>query len=192
MPKLIWIDLETTGLDPNTARILEGALYESTTEDPFNVHATYHGVLSYPLREEGAGDRPDEFVIQMHAKTGLWTECAASKLMLSDFEYEIAKVIGPKPTDYKDVPVLAGSTPQFDRSFLKRWCPRVDRLFHHRHFDVSSVKLFARMLGMPKIEPKEAHRAQADIQESLDHARQCFEWCKSAGVAVPPAVVSGR
>lgn len=189
MPKMIWIDLETTGLDPNRTRILEAALFESTTEDPFNTRELYHAVLSYPLREEGAGDMPDEFVIKMHAKTGLWAACAASTLMLSDFEYALTKAIGPVSTDYKDMPVLAGSTPQFDRGYLRRWCPRVDKLFHHRHFDASSVKLFARMLGMPKIEPKEAHRAEADVLESIDHARQCFNWCKSAGVAVgiPPA-----
>ena len=188
MAKLIWIDLETTGLDPDKHRILEVCAFESTVEDPFNVRELYHAVIGHnAMREEGTGDLPDDIVINMHAASGLWLACEQSTTTVQAPEDDLLALIGPLPDDYTERAVLAGSTPQFDRGFIRRWWPRVYKLFHHRHFDVSSVKLFARMLGMPKIEPRETHRAREDILESIDHARRCFDWCRALNVQPPVA-----
>ncbi len=59
--------------------------------------------------------------------------------------------------------------------------PTLAERFSHRYYDVSAVKLFCRSLGMPKPQPAEAHRAMADIQESIAHARQCARWLRTGG-----------
>ena len=57
--------------------------------------------------------------------------------------------------------------------------PRLAARFSHRHYDVSAVKLFCRSLGMPKPPKAEAHRATADVLESIAHARLCAEWLRT-------------
>lgn len=181
MPKLIWIDLETTGLHPKYNRILEVAAFESTTEDPFNVKHLYEAVLRWPPEgDETPGMPPDDKVWRMHERTGLWERCRdVSAKDRWDVERELSNAIGPRPPKYENYPVLAGSSVHFDRAFIREHLPYVDMMFHHRHYDVSSIKMFCRQQGMPRIEPREVHKAADDILESVSHARQCAEWLNS-------------
>lgn len=181
MPKIIWIDLETTGLDPKHNCILEVAALESSTEDPFNARPIYEAVLKYPRApNEGQGKPIEDLVWRMHEKSGLWERCRKSELTKWDVEKQLAAAIGPAPEKYGDYPILAGNSVWFDRGFMHNHLPFVETLFHHRHYDVSSIKMFCRQLGMPHLHAAEAHTAMADILESVDHARACHEWVQNA------------
>ena len=72
--------------------------------------------------------------------------------------------------------MLAGNCVGFDHGFLKRWMPGLAARFHYRYYDVSSVKLFCRSLGMPRLPSGEAHRAKGDVLESVEHALLCAQW----------------
>jgi len=68
----------------------------------------------------------------------------------------------------------------FDHGFLRVHMPKLAARFSHRHYDVSAVKLFCQSLGMPKPPKAEAHRAAADVRESIEHAKACADWLEYA------------
>lgn len=182
MPKLIWIDIETSGLDPNKDTILEVAVMVSDFSNPFDIHPLYHAVLNFNVTppepigyRDGRPYKMDGTVWEMHTKNGLFSECSNSKLRIEDAEKVLLDLI-PEEQDRKERPILAGSTVHFDRSFLKVHMPTLEQRFIHRHFDVSSIKLLCQSLGMREILKAEAHRAKDDILESVAHAKGCTMW----------------
>ena len=165
--KLLWLDVETTGLDPTKDVLLELAFAVTDLEEPFDIGSVYNPVLKFT---DVAGLSP--FILDMHTKNGLLAECAQSVVTLADVEEWMLAVV----PEAEDKPVLAGSTIHFDHGFLKAHLPRLAARLSHRHYDVSAVKLFCQSLGMPKPPKAEAHRAAADVRESIAHAQMCAEW----------------
>ena len=166
--KLIWLDLETTGLNPETDAILEVAAFEATLERPFDVRPLYECVLGFP-----ASYPPLHPIVQkMHTKNGLFAACAESVVSVKSAEVDLLHRI---PRD-EDLAVLAGSCIHFDHSFIRAKMPELNARLSHRHYDVSAVSLFARSLGMPKLPKTEAHRAAADILASIGQARAVAQW----------------
>jgi len=184
MTKLVWIDIETTGLKPVGDEILEIALAESRLDDPFNIKHVYHRVLKFQRAPE---DPISPFVLEMHTKNGLFEECAKSDMPCLIALQEAARLI-VAGTDKDNPPVLAGSSVHFDHSFIRRYEYYAEelKLISHRYYDVSAIKLFCQSLGMPKFRKGEAHRAVPDIEESVAHAAQCALWLKD-GVAAAVA-----
>lgn len=189
--KLVWLDLETTGLDPQKDSILEVAASESTLEAPFDARPIYHAVLAFP-KAATIGGAIDPFVVSMHAKNGLWDECEAkwreaseplygeSRTGVQRVERELLALVSDI-SDWEEKPTMAGNCVGFDHGFLKRWMPALAARFHYRHYDVSSVKLFCRSLGMPRMPGGDQHRAEADVRESIEHARACATWLAAGG-----------
>jgi oligoribonuclease len=180
MSKLLWLDLETTGLDARKCDILEVSLMEADLFDPFNVSPVYDTVVWFPESKHGdipEGDR--QFILDMHTKNGLLEACARSTSPgLRQVEHRLLDFV-PWVEAKDDRPVLAGSTVHFDHDFITQHMPELARRLSHRHYDVSALKLFCQSMGMPKFRKAEAHRAQADIWESITHAKECTTWLKA-------------
>ncbi len=178
-PTLLWIDYETTGLHApggcSGDDVLEIAAYVSKLNDPFRVRAVVNMVFKFSIREFQENNHEiDPFVVDMHTKNGLWTACANSTKTHDDAR---ALLLPHVPElEHSDRTILAGSCPGFDRKFLPA---EIERNLSHRVYDVSAIKLFCLSLGMPKIPRADAHRAQADILESITHAHKCVKWFTS-------------
>jgi oligoribonuclease len=174
--RLIYLDLETTGLDPVKGKILEVAAAVADLSAPFDLGAFLTRVL--PLAESEYG-LMDDYVRNMHTKNGLLVECVQSTAKLADVEQELLDLL-PTPGTYEreDTPTLAGSSIHFDHAWLKVHMPTFAKRVSHRHYDVSAVKLFCRSLGMTKPPVAEAHRAEPDVRESVAHAKLCAQWLR--------------
>lgn len=165
-------DLETSGLDPRKDQILEVAACVADLESPFDGHTFYQAVLKMPH----LGD-VHPVVQEMHMKNGLWNECAKSIETIEEVEEVLIEMSGRTPASDRDnQTTLAGSCVSFDLAFLQRWMPTLAKYLHYRVYDVSSIMLFCRSLGMPRLPKAEAHRAMADVRESMTNAKACVEW----------------
>ena len=177
--KLIWLDLETTGLNPETDAILEVAAFEATLEKPFDVRKVYDTVLCWPLASMPSL-LMDPFVRNMHTKNGLLDACGVSLVTVKSAELDLLRLIPVTANKDDDAVVLAGSSIHFDHSFITRHMPELNKRFSHRHYDVSAVSMFARSLGMPRLPKTEAHRAAQDCLNSIAQAKAVAEWFRGA------------
>jgi oligoribonuclease len=171
----LWTDLETTGLDPATGRILEFAviLANDGADGDMSVVEEYTGVLSLPWEERKLLDVAP-FVTRMHANNGLWVACTESATTLTeaeDFLLSLAESSEPRSI------VLAGNSVHFDHRWLCYHMPRFAKFLSHRVLDVSSLIAAARAWIGPfeSTSPIGEHRALGDIRASLDSARRLRE-----------------
>ena len=146
----------------------------ASLERPFDPEV-YGQMTVHHVRHEG--DEVDPFVVDMHTKNGLWLECRGARFTMRDVEEHLLTIV-PDIAEWEDKPTLAGNCVGFDHGFLKRYAPKLAARFHYRYYDISSVKLFCRSLGMPKLPGGESHRAADDVQESIEHARRCADWAR--------------
>jgi oligoribonuclease len=172
--KLYWLDLETTGLDPANTQVLEVSVATADLRDPFNITRIYDAVLELQTPVE----KLDPFIINMHTKNGLLSECmciaAKSRARVDEELSSLVEWV----EDKDERATLAGSSIHFDHSYIKVHLPLTNKKLSHRHYDVSALKLFCQSMGMPRFKKAEAHRAWDDIVESVTHARECTEWLK--------------
>jgi len=173
--KLVWLDLETTGLDPLAHQVLEVAVATADLHDPFNLTWVYSAVLPLAPTPRTA---LDPFIIDMHTKNGLLADCDSWLTKRREEVDEALVKVVPWVEDKEERCTLAGSSIHFDHSFIKVHFPRLNKNLSHRHYDVSALKLYCQSLGMPKFKKAEAHRAKDDIIESVAHAKECTEWLK--------------
>ena len=164
--RLVWIDLEMTGLDVERHRIVELAVI--VTDARLEVLADGLDLVVHQPPEILA--EMDDFVRKMHTKSGLVGEIERSQLSL--------EAAGKQAVDYitRFVPEpgtapMCGNSIGVDRRFLDRYLPDLDKYLHYRSIDVSSIKELCRRwyprtyYGQPA--KGLAHRALADIQESI-------------------------
>jgi oligoribonuclease len=173
--KLYWLDLETTGLYPATCEILEVAVMEADFLDPFNARHLYE----VPVFTSRSDAELDPFIVDMHTKNGLLFESRDMfrAFNLASVEEDLLDLI-PHVEDKDERGRLAGSSIHFDHGFIRRHMPTLAKRLSHQHYDVSSVALFCRSLGMPHSKPEPAHRAMADVKASITYARQCRDWLR--------------
>lgn len=167
---LVWVDLEMTGLDPDTDRILEIAVIvtdgqlEQLVEGP-------DLVVGCP---EPALARMDPVVQQMHAASGLTETVRASTLSVGDAETQVMDFLRQHVPEARTAP-LAGNSVHADRAFLRRYMPAIEAHVHYRNVDVSTVKELARRWHPEALAlaPRKGggHRALVDIRESIEEMR---------------------
>ena len=165
---LIWIDMEMSGLNPETDRVLEVAIV--ITDAQLNI-ITEAPVLVVHQSDEVL-DAMDNWNQSTHKKSGLIDRVRASTLTEADVEERMIAFLSQHVAS--GVSPLCGNSVHQDRRFLVRYLPQLDAYFHYRLIDVSTLKELARrwkpevLAGMVK---HGKHEALADIHESIEELR---------------------
>jgi oligoribonuclease len=166
--RLAWLDMEMSGLQPDSDRILELALL--VTDSDLN-HLTEGKVIVVHQPDEVL-DSMDSWNKSVHGKSGLIERVRTSKLDEAKAE--------ALALEFLNGHVPAGSTPLCgnsicqDRRFLARWMPQLEAFFHYRNLDVSTVKELVRrwkpeaMKGLVK---QGKHEALSDILDSIEELK---------------------
>ena len=169
---LVWIDLEMTGLDPDTDSILEIATI--VTDKDLNVLAEGpEFALRHPAQRLQA---MDDWNRNQHTKSGLWQRVVESPIEIPTAEALTVEFLAQWVPPGRS-PMCGNSICQ-DRRFLYRLMPRLERFFHYRNLDVSTVKELAKR-WKPEvaqgIKKHNKHEALADIYESIAEMRHYRE-----------------
>jgi oligoribonuclease len=168
--RLIWMDMEMSGLDPDRERVLE--LATIITDKDLVVVAELPEIVVHQSDEVLAA--MDDWNTKHHGASGLTERVRTSTVTEEEAEAAvIAFVDAHVPTSER--PVLAGNSIHQDRRFIHRYLPKLDRRLHYRMVDVSTIKELARR-WYPDVFDKrpakrETHRALDDIRESIDELR---------------------
>lgn len=167
MNELVWVDLETTGLDVRTDVILEVGMIVTTSD--LDVIDEFMQVVHQP---DKVLDSMGEWCINQHGSSGLTKDSKES--LTSDL------VVEQNALDFleKHIPtqgsaVMCGNTIGFDRQFLQFHMRGLHDWFHYRSIDVSGIKTLGR-LWYPDLEPlnkKGSHRTLGDLHDSLEELR---------------------
>ena len=156
---LLWLDLEMTGLDPETCKIIEVAAI--ATDLHFKILGDFHAVVFQPEEVMGA---MDEWCTKTHGESGL-TESVKSGRPLEDVE---ADLLAFSRTYFPNQQiVLAGNSIWQDRRFIDRYMKLFSNALHYRMIDVSSFKEIYKSLYQIRFRKKDTHRAMSDIEESI-------------------------
>jgi oligoribonuclease len=165
---LVWVDMEMTGLQPDSDRILEIALL--VTDSQLEVVAP--GEVWVVHQPDEVLDAMDAWNKGVHGKSGLIDRARASGLREADVEARALEFLA------QWVPAAAspmcGNSICQDRRFLSRWMPRLEAHFHYRNLDVSTLKELVRRWkpdvakGLAK---QGKHEALADIHDSIEELK---------------------
>ena len=163
--RIVWIDLEMTGLDPDRHVIVEVAAL--VTDAELNILDEGIDLVIHASDDELA--EMDDFVTNMHDSSGLTEQIKASTVTLEEAEEAVLEFVDKHCADIR--PPLAGNSIATDRTFIRAYMPRLDERLHYRMIDVSTIKELTRR-WFPKAyynQPDKglAHRALADIVESI-------------------------
>ena len=172
--KLLWVDLEMTGLDPTKDVILEVAA--EVTDFDFKTLASYEARIQHKR----------EVVLERMQKNNFWKEFPDNRddflrklekgKSLREVEQELVALVeaefGREPA------VLAGNSIHNDRNFIKQWWPALDLKLHYRMLDVSSFKVLMQGKYGNEFEKKDVHRAFDDIQASIAELQHYLELFK--------------
>jgi oligoribonuclease len=168
--RLVWLDLEMTGLDVERHRIVELAVLVTDAQ----LEILDDGIDLIVHQPPEALAEMDDFVRKMHQKSGLLPEIEKSTLTLDAAGAQALAYIGERVPEPGTAP-LCGNSIGVDRRFLSRYLPDLDAYVHYRSIDVSSFKELCKR-WYPDVYAKhpgkaETHRALTDIRESVAELR---------------------
>ena len=165
---LVWIDMEMSGLNPDTERILEVALVVTDSE----LNTVAEAPVMVVHQPDAVLAAMDDWNRSTHAKSGLIEKVKAAMLTEGEVERRViaflAEHVPPKTSP------MCGNSVHQDRRFLARYMPALEAYFHYRNLDVSTLKELAKrwkpdiMAGLVK---HGKHEALADIHESIDELK---------------------
>ena len=161
---LIWIDLEMTGLKPDTDVIIEMA----TIVTDANLNIVTEGPVIAIHQPDEVLEAMDDWNKRTHGASGLLTRVRESKYTMASAEQRTLEVLRVL-VEPNSSPMCGNSICQ-DRRFLARHMPTLEKFFHYRNLDVSTLKELARRWApgiMGGFLKQGEHKALADIQESI-------------------------
>ncbi|MBS4050201.1 MAG: oligoribonuclease [Methylomonas sp.] len=165
---LIWIDLEMTGLDPDTDLIIEIA----TVVTDKNLNLLAEGPVLAVHQSDAALAAMDDWNQQHHGQSGLIQRVKESIITAADAERSTLEFLA-NWLPAKASPICGNSICQ-DRRFLYRYMPKLEAYFHYRNLDVSTVKELAGRWA-PQLKDgfskKASHKALDDILESIEELK---------------------
>jgi oligoribonuclease len=172
--RLLWVDLEMTGLDAEKDVILEIAA--EITDFNFKTIASYEAIVL----------QPQKTVVERMQKNIWWKDYPANR---DEFVQKVAtgkasaqveqELIALVQEHFGEQPaILAGNSIHNDRNFIKYWWPTLDLKLHYRMLDVTTLKIFMQGKYGVEFEKKEVHRAFDDIQASVAEFQYYLEWLK--------------
>ena len=165
---LVWIDLEMTGLDPQQDRIIEIATL--VTDKDLNLLA--EGPVLAVHQSDAVLAMMDEWNQRTHGKSGLVKRVKESTLLEAAVQRATLDFLH-QWLPARASPICGNSICQ-DRRFLARWMPELERFFHYRNLDVSTVKELAARWSpesLRKLKKEGSHQALDDIRESVAELR---------------------
>jgi len=164
--RIAWIDVETTGIDAKEEQLLQVACI--VTDGELNVldEEGYAKEIYYSEREvAGMKEHVDSYVLDMHAKTGLWdklTEGKALNLVDQELKEYLARFANHREA------FLGGNSITLDRNFINAYLKTSADFLHYRSIDVSSFAIMAEeWYNGLYFEKKYLHDAMSDIRESI-------------------------
>ncbi len=162
---LVWIDLEMTGLDPRSDRIIEIAVVVTDA----NLATRVEGPVFAIHQSDAVLDGMDAWNKGTHGKSGLIERVKASTIDEASAEAQVMAFLKAYVGAGKS-PMCGNSVCQ-DRRFLAKDMPALEAFFHYRNLDVSTLKELARRWKPAILEgfkKSQAHTALADVHESID------------------------
>lgn len=173
--KLLWVDLEMTGLDPAKDVILEVAA--EVTDFDCKTLASYEACVK----------QPHKLIVERMQQNIWWKDYpenrdefirrCADGVPSEQVERELVKLVeqqfGSEPA------VLAGNSIHNDRGFIRQWWPQLDLKLHYRMLDVSAWKVLMQGKYGVNYEKREVHRAFDDIQASIAELQYYLEWFRN-------------
>ncbi|MET0186653.1 oligoribonuclease [Schauerella aestuarii] len=166
--RLIWLDMEMTGLDPEKERIIEVAVV--VTEPDLTVVAEGPVIVVHQSNE--LLDAMDHWNTSTHGRSGLTEKVRASTIDEAQAEATLIAFLAQHVPAGKSP--MCGNTIGQDRRFMVRYMPKLEEFFHYRNLDVSTLKELARR-WRPDVykgfDKKSRHEALADIYESIDELK---------------------
>lgn len=161
---LVWMDLEMTGLNPDTDRILEIATL--VTDKDLNIIAEGPNLIVHQSDE--VLEAMDEWCTTHHGASGLTARVRASEL--DELAAEVQTLAFMQQWVEPGQSPLCGNSIWQDRRFLIRYMPKLDQYCHYRNIDVSTLKELARRWRpevLEGVKKQGSHRALDDIKESI-------------------------
>lgn len=166
--RLVWIDLEMTGLDPEKERIIEMATI--ITDSELNVVA--EGPVIAVHQPDSLLDAMDEWCTNTHGASGLTKRVKESTIDEAQAEQQTLEFLQQHLEAGKSP--LCGNSIGQDRRFLVKYMPRLEEFFHYRNLDVSTVKELARRWRpevLAGVKKQGSHLALDDIRDSISELR---------------------
>lgn len=159
MDKLLWIDMEMTGLDVEKERIIEVAAI--VTDHAFDAIETYESVV---FQDATFIESMDEWNTKQHNKSGLVDKIPQAPKQ-NQVEQDLCNLVAKH---FKDSPaILAGNSIGQDRKFIDRYMPKLASSLHYRMLDVTAWKIIMEAKFNVTYQKKDNHRALDDIKESI-------------------------
>lgn len=165
--RLIWIDMEMTGLNPDTDRIIEMAAIVTDA----NLEIVAIGPVVAIHQNETILGAMDDWNQQHHGESGLIERVRKSRLSERDGEKKTLEFL--KSHVAKGQSPLCGNSVGQDRRFLFNYMKELETFFHYRIIDVSTVKELAKRWypDLPRFEKQKSHTALEDIKESIEELK---------------------
>jgi len=165
---LVWVDMEMTGLNPDSDRVIEIAVV--VTDSHLNVVA--EGPVIAVGQTELVMSTMDDWNTATHGRSGLTARVRESTIDEAQAERVVIEFLSRYVPSGKSP--MAGNSICQDRRFMARWLPRLEAFFHYRNLDVSTLKELARRWkpeAYRSFQKSSRHEALADIYESIEELK---------------------